>query len=525
MPSVSLAPVSDSASIAHSLPQSQQQPQQRQPVVSRTRSQGHSGQPPFTPPSSTSSSSSSSYPSSQRSGVAIGVPALHPHHARPPSQLGYSLGASSHFNQPFASSTSPSPSFSQPFSGFSRGSVPFAEQSSGSIAPSPSFSQPFSGIMPRSSAGMPELQPNSNAQFKTPVSGVQTIGMIGSLSSASRIRASGIQHQPRLGQAIDKSIPQSGINQALNLQLQKFPNSGLSNPSSTPSLNAPISAPQSAQSLQQQWMSNQGKQIHGTSFPSSSFRPQTKQHISQQSQQSPQQQQQQNSPPMTPNQLQVLSSQQQQQQKQLQQQQQNISMPHHLPDLHSNRNQQSLPQHLHSSRGHTSVTQRSNNQIGQSGTTIPITEGSPETGNQILSKRSIQELVAQIDPSEKLEPEVEDVLAEIANDFVESITTAACSLAKHRRSTTLEAKDILLYVERNWNMALPGFSGDEVKLYKKPYVNDIHKERLAMVRKSMGVGSDMGSTKSVGASGQIAANSKAHSGKASAPAPASPKGT
>ncbi|KAK8955307.1 hypothetical protein KSP40_PGU020800 [Platanthera guangdongensis] len=99
--------------------------------------------------------------------------------------------------------------------------------------------------------------------------------MIGSLSGASRIRASGIQHQPRLGQAIDKSIPQSGISQALNLQ--KFPNSGLSNPSSTPSLNAPISAPQSAQSLQQQWMSNQGKQIHGTSFPSSSFRPQTNQ--------------------------------------------------------------------------------------------------------------------------------------------------------------------------------------------------------------------------------------------------------
>lgn len=389
--------------------------------------------------------------------------------------------------------------------------MPFADQSSVSIGPPPSFSQPFSGVMPQSSAGMPEQQPNSSSQFKPPVSGVQTIGMIGSLSGASRIGASGIQHQPRLGQPIDKSTPQSGINQALNLQ--KFPNSGSS---STPSLNAPISTPQSAQSLQQQWMSNQGKQIHGTSFPSSSFRPQTRQQISQQS---PQQQQQQNSPPMTPSQLQVLSSQQpqqQQQQKQLhQQQQQNISIPQ---------------QHPHAARGHTSVTQRSNNQIGQPvifhpGTTIPIVEGGPEAGNQILSKRSIQELVAQIDPSEKLEPEVEDVLAEIANDFVESITTAACSLAKHRRSTTLEAKDILLYVERNWNMSLPGFSGDEVKLYKKPYVNDIHKERLAMVRKSMGFASDMGSTKSVGASGQIAANSKAHSGKAYAPAPTSPKGT
>lgn len=121
-----------------------------------------------------------------------------------------------------------------------------------------------------------------------------------------------------------------------------------------------------------------------------------------------------------------------------------------------------------------------------------------------------------------MEPEVEDVLVEIADDFVESITKAACSLAKHRRSTTLEAKDILLHVERNWNITLPGFGGDEVKLYKKPYTNDIHKERLAMIRKSIGIASDAGITKNVG-SGHAAVNSKTHASRASAPAASSPK--
>ncbi|CAA0811696.1 Transcription initiation factor TFIID subunit 12 [Striga hermonthica] len=89
-----------------------------------------------------------------------------------------------------------------------------------------------------------------------------------------------------------------------------------------------------------------------------------------------------------------------------------------------------------------------------------------ESSNRIVSKRSIQEIVNQIDPFEKLDPEVEDILVDFAEDFVESITTFGCSLAKHRKSTSLEAKDIMLHLERNWNITLPGFGGDEIKLYK-----------------------------------------------------------
>jgi hypothetical protein len=115
-----------------------------------------------------------------------------------------------------------------------------------------------------------------------------------------------------------------------------------------------------------------------------------------------------------------------------------------------------------------------------------------DNSSSLITKRKIQEMVAQIDPNERLEPEVEDVgvvpgggspaltwgrppllrffpvaehrcflfttlflfsisqiLLELADEFIESVTQFACRLATHRKSSTLEVKDVQLHLGRD----------------------------------------------------------------------------
>lgn len=51
-------------------------------------------------------------------------------------------------------------------------------------------------------------------------------------------------------------------------------------------------------------------------------------------------------------------------------------------------------------------------------------------------------------------------LQEHADEFVESVTLAACRLARHRKSKTLDARDVALHLSRSWSLRVPGYGDD-----------------------------------------------------------------
>jgi transcription initiation factor TFIID subunit 12 len=91
------------------------------------------------------------------------------------------------------------------------------------------------------------------------------------------------------------------------------------------------------------------------------------------------------------------------------------------------------------------------------------------------------------------------LLLQVADDFIENVINTSCQLAKHRKSNTLEVKDVQFHLgkslicflsscfrvstsffslnlERNFNLWIPGFSSDELKPFKKSFATEAHKQ-------------------------------------------------
>ncbi|KAG8214055.1 transcription initiation factor TFIID subunit A-domain-containing protein [Butyriboletus roseoflavus] len=104
---------------------------------------------------------------------------------------------------------------------------------------------------------------------------------------------------------------------------------------------------------------------------------------------------------------------------------------------------------------------------GDDATSLTLDDGRARRKNTLgdqSMRRSIQDLVTSIDPNVRIEPEVEDLLLQIADEFIDSVSNFSCRLAKHRGGDTLEVKDLQLHLERNHNIRIPGFASDDTRI-------------------------------------------------------------
>ncbi|XP_031625682.1 transcription initiation factor TFIID subunit 12 [Contarinia nasturtii] len=156
-----------------------------------------------------------------------------------------------------------------------------------------------------------------------------------------------------------------------------------------------------------------------------------------------------------------------------------------VPVIKSSEMLLSPPDHGQSSAGASTSKAVPNNASTSSTPAASSSSTASDSPPSLLTKPRLQELVREIDPTEQLDDDVEELLLQIADDFVENTVNAACMLAKHRKASKVEVKDVQLYLERNWNMWLPGFGTEELKPYKRAAVTESHKQRLALIRKAI----------------------------------------
>lgn len=104
---------------------------------------------------------------------------------------------------------------------------------------------------------------------------------------------------------------------------------------------------------------------------------------------------------------------------------------------------------------------------------------------QVLTKQRLQDIVRDTDSTLNLEDEVEEIILGYVDEFVDRCLNGAALIAKNRHVNTIEVKDVQQFLNRNYNMWTPGFGTDELRPYKRSLTTEAHKQRLALIRKTL----------------------------------------
>ncbi|CUM65155.1 uncharacterized protein PRCAT00002782001 [Priceomyces carsonii] len=170
----------------------------------------------------------------------------------------------------------------------------------------------------------------------------------------------------------------------------------------------------------------------------------------------------------------------------------NVKPPTALTLKPNNANRASLstgvPNGLGSILGTPAITKLPSYDLSTAGTSATL----PDNGGRVLTKRKLSELVNSIGADEgdgktTIDGDVEELLLDLADEFVTSVTSFACRLAKHRKADSIDVKDVQLHLERNWNIRIPGYAMDDIKAIRKWQPSTSYNQKLSGVEISKSV--------------------------------------
>lgn len=116
----------------------------------------------------------------------------------------------------------------------------------------------------------------------------------------------------------------------------------------------------------------------------------------------------------------------------------------------------------------------------------------PDNNGRVLTKRKLTELVNTIGADEgdgktNIDGDVEELLLDLADEFITSVTGFACRLAKHRKVDSVDVRDVQLHLERNWNIRIPGYAMDEIRATRKWQPSSSYNQKVSGVEISKSV--------------------------------------
>ena len=78
------------------------------------------------------------------------------------------------------------------------------------------------------------------------------------------------------------------------------------------------------------------------------------------------------------------------------------------------------------------------------------------TTKALTPNRQLGELLRSIDPKYCFHPAVDELLLDMASEFVQDVVEFSGKMAKHRRSTVLEPRDLQFCLAKNYGVSLAG---------------------------------------------------------------------